>query len=142
VLVFAREGRARSCVYVVVREAGLCESADAMSNKVRSFLAAYNDGEPGLVDRFFAPPGAFQWYSEYRLRQGAAAYDRSTLKAYLTGRHARGDRLRLVSLTLSGSGGDFAFSVRRTAGPLLSKGKIDCTTGLFVVWSLGPNPGP
>jgi hypothetical protein len=48
----------------------------------------------------------------------------------------------VVSVRPSGDGGDFAFTVRRGDEALPSKGALDCRTGLFVVWSLGPNPGP
>lgn len=65
-----------------------CQDEKAMSEVVRTFLAAYNAGEAGLADRFFAPAGTFQWYSEHRRRQSPDAYDRSTLERYLQKRHA------------------------------------------------------
>jgi hypothetical protein len=38
--------------------------------------------------------------------------------------------------------GNCAFTVRRSGVALLSKGALDCRSGLFLVWSLGPDPGP
>ena len=129
---------------VTTTAAGPCTDDAAMGRVVRAFLAAYNAGEAGLADRFFAPAGTFRWYSEYGRRQGGAAYDRSTVDRYLATRHAEGDRLTLVRLTRSGESGDFGFWVRHAgaAGPVLSKGAVDCATGRFVVLSVGPNPGP
>ena len=120
----------------------VCDDPQGVTGRVRAFVDAYDRGEQGLADRFFAPAGRFRWYSEPGLRQGSAAYDRSTLEAYLTRREQAGDQLELVGVDPSDAGGDFAFTVRRGSQPLLSKGSLDCRTGLFVVWSLGPNPGP
>jgi hypothetical protein len=121
-----------------------CEDGTAMERIVRSFLTAYNAGEQRLADRFFAPEGMFQWYSESGRRKGGAARNRSTVNAYLRTRHAEGDQLTLVSLTLSGTGGDFAFSVRRpgTPEPIPAKGALDCDSRRFTVWSVGPDLGP
>jgi hypothetical protein len=118
-----------------------CDEPGGVAGRVGAFVDAYDRGEQGLADRFFAPAGRFRWYSEPGLRQGPAAYDRSTLDAYLTRREQAGDHLELVSVRPSGDGGDFSFTVRRGEA-LLSKGSLDCRSGLFVVWSLGPNPGP
>jgi hypothetical protein len=118
----------------------VCEP-DALTSRARNFVEAYDQGEAGLADRFFAPAGRFQWYSENDLRQGPEAYDRSTLDGYLTLRQQQGDHLELVNVTPS-DGGNFAFTARRADKLLPSKGAIDCRSGLFIVWSLGPNPGP
>ena len=120
----------------------VCGSRAALTATVRAFVDAYDRGEPGLADRFFARAPVFRWYSENGLRQGAAAYDRSTLDAYLTARERQGDHLDLVDVAPADAGADFAFTARRGADEFLSKGAVDCSTGLFVVWSLGPNPGP
>jgi hypothetical protein len=119
-----------------------CAPPDGVSGRVRAFLDAYDHGDPGLAGRFFAPTPRFRWYSEPALRKGSAAEDRSTLDAYLAGREKARDQLQLVSVVPAGNGGDFAFTVRRGTQTLPSKGRLDCRTGLFVVWSLGPNPGP
>jgi hypothetical protein len=112
---------------------------------VSDFLSEYNAGTPGLADRFFAPAGGFQWYSEPPGRLGEAAYVRSTLAAYLARRHAEGDHLTVVSVQLNGvvaGVGNLGFSVARGAQVLDSKGALFCQSGMFIVWSLGPNPGP
>lgn len=119
----------------------VCGNPDTITSRVRAFIEAYNRGKSGLADQFFAPEPAFQWYSENGRREGVAAYDRSTLAEYLTQREEQADHLELLNVTPS-SGGNFGFTVRRTAEPLPSKGAIDCRSGLFIVWSLGPNPGP
>lgn len=89
------------------------------------------------------------------MRQGSPAFGRSTLESYLQLRHADGDMLTLVSLQTSGvreevsaNGqamvrvGNFGFVVRRGTVEFLSKGAIDCRSRKFIVWSLGPDPGP
>jgi len=124
---------------------GVCDNVDALSHLLSDFLSSYNAGQPQLVDRFFAPVPAFRWYSEPPMRLGEAAYARDTLEGYLARRHAEGDHLTLVSVKLSGTRlgvGNFGFVVRRSATELSSKGAVQCADHLFVVWSLGPNPGP
>ena len=68
-------------------------SGEAVRRLADEFLRAYTGGEPGLTDRFFAPAGKFQWYSEPPGRLNAHAYDRSTLDGYLARRHGEGDKL-------------------------------------------------
>jgi hypothetical protein len=123
----------------------ICADPDRTRGFVSEFITAYNDGQAGLADRFFAPVPAFQWYSEQPRREGAAAYDRSTLEAYLNQRHADGDRLTLVSVQLNFVGGgvaSFGFVLARGGTQLPSKGALDCSTRRFIVFSIGPNPGP
>lgn len=124
----------------------VCTSEAALAVRISEFLNAYNTGMSGLADKFFAPAPDFQWYSEPPNRLHDAAYDRSTLAAYLAQRHAEGDHLTLESVSLSGDPvggvGNFGFVVVRGSTPLQSKGAIDCATRRFIVFSLGPNPGP
>jgi hypothetical protein len=124
----------------------ICEDPDRVRGLISEFISAYNnDGQAGLADRFFAPAPAFQWYSEQPRREGTAAYDRSTLEAYLRQRHADGDQLTLVSVQFSGVRGgigNFAFVLDREGAHLPSKGALDCSTRRFIVFSIGPNPGP
>jgi hypothetical protein len=124
----------------------VCTSEAALAGRISEFLNAYNAGASGLTDQFFAPAPAFQWYSEPPNRLHDAAYDRSSLAAYLAQRHADGDHLTLESVSLSGDPvdgiGNFGFVVVRGSTPLQSKGAIDCPTRRFIVYSLGPNPGP
>ncbi len=124
----------------------VCTSESALALRISEFLDAYNAGKSGLADQFFAPTPDFQWYSEPPNRLHDAAYDRSTLNAYLARRHADGDHLTLQRVSLSGGPvggiGNFGFVVVRGSTPLESKGAIDCSTRRFIVFSLGPNPGP
>jgi hypothetical protein len=124
----------------------VCSSETGVAGQITAFLNSYNTGKPGMTDQFFAPAPAFQWYSEPPSRLHDAAYDRSSLTAYLAQRHAEGDHLTLASVSLSGApvGGteNFGFIVLRGSTQLQSKGAIDCATGRFIVFSLGPNPGP
>jgi len=106
-----------------------CNEPGGIASRVRAFADAYDAGRPGLADRFIAPAARFRWYSEPGLREGPAAYDRSTLDGYLTRREQAGDRLEVVSVRPSGDGGDFAFTVRRGDEALPSKGALDCRTG-------------
>lgn len=122
-----------------------CASQERIRALVASFLDDYNSGRAGLADRFFAPAPEFMWYSERPLRLGAPAFDRSTLESYLLQRHTEGDRLTLVSMDVSGIRGgidNFGFVVRRDTADLQSKGALACRSGKFIVWSLGPDPGP
>lgn len=124
----------------------VCTSEAALTGRISEFLNAYNAGQPGVTEQFFAPAPAFQWYSEPPNRLHDAAYDRSSLAAYLAQRHADGDHLTLESVSLSGDPvdgiGNSGFVVVRGSTPLQSKGAIDCPTRRFIVYSLGPNPGP
>ncbi len=124
----------------------VCTSEAALAGRISEFLDAYNAGKSGIADQFFAPAPDFQWYSEPPNRLHDAAYDRSTLGADLAQRHAEGDHLTLERVSLSGDPvggiGNFGFLVVRGSTPLSSKGAIDCATRRFIVFSLGPNPGP
>jgi len=76
----------------------VCSNEQNLSKFISDFLDAYNAGLPGLADRFFVPPQTFQWYSEPPSRLGDAAYERSTVEAYLQRRHADGDHLTLARI--------------------------------------------
>ena len=123
-------------------------SAEAVRNLADEFLRAYTAGEPGLTERFFAPADEFQWYSEPPGRLKADAYDRSTLDAYLYRRHIEGDELELVEFVFNGYRAEDEtshfgfFALRDGTERLDGKGAVDCRSGSFIVWSLGPNPGP
>ena len=112
---------------------------------ISEFIDAYDRGETGLADRFFARAPSFQWYSEQPVREGAPAYDRTTLESFLTQRHADGDRLTVVSVefnSVRGGFGNFGFVLDRGGKALPSKGALDCASRKFIVWSIGPNAGP
>ncbi|GAA5171426.1 MULTISPECIES: hypothetical protein [Amycolatopsis] len=80
-------------------------------------------------------------YSQTPVRMGQQARDRGSLPGFLRLRHEQGDHLTLVSLTKN-SGGNFGFVLDRNGTPLPSKGAVDCAAGRFIVFSIGPNPGP
>jgi hypothetical protein len=123
----------------------ICADPGQVRALIGEFIEAYDQGEPGLADRFFATGPSFQWYSEQPLREGSPAYDRSTLGAYLQQRHADGDRPTVVSVQFNSvrSGvGNFGFVLSRGGTDLPSKGALDCATRKFTVWSIGPNAGP
>lgn len=122
-----------------------CASVARLQVVVVAFLTDYNAGRTGLADRFFAPEPAFEWYSERTLRQGSAAFERSTLESYLQQRRADGDMLTLVTLEMNfvrDGVGNFGSVFKRGSVEIQSKGAIDCRSGKFIVWSLGPDPGP
>lgn len=68
---------------------------------VRRFTQAASNGNADRADKTFAREPAFEWYSTTApgARFNAAARDRTTLRAYLGGRIARHERLRLTRLT-------------------------------------------
>jgi hypothetical protein len=71
-----------------------------------------------------------------------------TLDAYLARRHGEGDELELLEFDFHGYRSEDEtshfgfFVVRRGTERLAGKGAVDCGSGAFIVWSLGPNPGP
>lgn len=123
-------------------------SAEAVRKLAEDFLAAYTRGESDLTERFFAPTGEFQWYSEPPARLNRDAFDRQSLDAYLARRHSEGDQLALNRFDFNGYRAEdgtahFGFLVRRHGTTLLDgKGAVSCASRAFIVWSLGPNPGP
>jgi hypothetical protein len=114
-------------------------SAEAVAGSVDSFVLAYNEGAPDPAVRFFAGPDRFQWYSENPYRNNEAAFDLSTLDAYLASRHAAGHRLVIdgpyfVEYRAEDRTGHFTF-VAEGAATIAGKGAIDCDTGKIMVWS-------
>jgi hypothetical protein len=114
-------------------------SPDAVGGIVDSFVAAYNGGQTGLTDRFFAGPDRFEWYSEDPYRNNDEARNRSTLDTYLARRHSEGHRLELTNFAFGAyrdvdRTGHFTF-VAADAATLGGKGAIDCDTGRIMVWS-------
>ena len=128
-----------------------CTAAETRAT-FNSFVKAYNAGDAATLDTLFAPEPAFQWYSSNPpgVRNRAAAFDRATLLTYFARRHARGDRLRVLSFRFNGEGtelGHFSFTLQRRARDYNSgrpfripgKGALSCalTPPAFVVISLG-----
>jgi len=124
-------------------------------------VTAYNSGAYRSLDALFAESPLFGWYSSNvpGLRGAAAAKSRGTLTAYFRSRHAKRDRLRLVSFTFNGNSngrGNFVFKMRRSAADyrrggwfgLAGKGAAVCAAPSayverpvqFVVLSMG-GPG-
>ncbi len=94
--------------------ADICADPEQVRLLIASFIDAYDEGQTGLADRFFATGLAFQWYSEQPLREG------SVRSGY----------------------GNFGFVLDRGGTQLPSKGALDCASHKFIVWSIGPNAGP
>ena len=109
---------------------------------VDSFVTAYNGGETGLTDRFFAGPDRFEWYSENHYRNNDESRDRGTLDTYLGRRHAEGHRLELTYFVFGAyrdidRTGHFVFVAADLATQHFDfgKGAVDCDTGRIMVWS-------
>lgn len=117
---------------------------------VEQYIEAYNRGETGLADRFFAQGDAFEWYSHQPARVSmqrsedptADPYDRNSLDDFLAAQHATGERFTSVKvsdvrLNSASQALSFSLAVQTVSGVARGKGSIDCSTERFVVWSLG-----
>lgn len=119
---------------------------------VTRLVDAINRGAVDSVDQLVAKGDAFKWYSVGSERIGEAARDRSTLKSYLTARHAQGELFRVIRFRYQGEAGkyaNFSMSLRREALDyparwILGKGATDCQlrSPQVAVWSLGSAPVP
>ncbi len=120
---------------------------------VKGFFAALSQGRVQDLERFFAPPIRFQWYTngvEPGVRLDESAHDRSTLLGFLQQRQAMREHMVVEAVDFNGyrdadRTAHFELLLRRTAddipgGPqlLLGKGAVDCDTGRLVVISIGP----
>jgi hypothetical protein len=127
-----------------------------LARRIDSFLDAFNRGDPSAA-RFVAPERAPHggWFSVTDAgSRHFVATDRATVAGYFARRHARGERLRLLELTVGfGHGfGQIEFRLDRRADDLRrhgitttiawGKGGVDCSTGQIVVWSVGMHAGP
>lgn len=111
---------------------------------VDAFLAAYNNGESKLVDRFIAQ-SRFLWYGDVGRRSDYQV--RSTLASYFATRHAEGDQLVLDRFSFAGynapdrTGNFNGILLRRNlqnaARAVPFKGAIDCESDRIMVWSVG-----
>jgi hypothetical protein len=126
--------------------------ADCTAAEVRqlldTFVAAYNRGDLRTLDRAFAGPGYFQWYSTgppaARIRDSAR--NRATLMRYFAERHAAGERLQVLDFRFNGNSavfGDFEYVLTRNASnfkPMhfTGKGSVVCNQRprLIAVWSM------
>ena len=131
-----------------------CTAAE-VRQLVDAFVAAYNRGDLRTLDRMFAGPGLFQWYSSGppAPRFRADARNRATLMGYFAERHAAGERLHILDFRFNGNSavfGDFEYELTRDGTnfePLhfLGKGSAVCNQRprLIAVWSMGQAlPGP
>jgi hypothetical protein len=135
---------------------------------VLRFLDAHNAGATE-ADRFFAPATnedlvedakdgelGFQWYSvsgSVGQRINAEARNRGSLATYFSERHAQGERLDLIAISLNyrtwlSHGVGFVFLLRRAASDLprpgrgktglaLGKGGLNCVSQTIYNWSAG-----
>ena len=83
-------------------------------------MAAYDAGDYVRLDKLFAGPSWFHWYSssEPGERIDPAAQRRDTLLDYFRARHAQRDTFQLVSFTFNGNSlgyGNFVFTMKRSA---------------------------
>lgn len=135
---------------------GPCSAADTRSVAF-AFARAWTRGDVAAIKRLVAPEPHFRWVSAAPPggRNGARAYDRSTLGAFIRARHAQHERLTLKSFTFNGSDlrgtegfGHFEFEAARLSDDRpapgkdalrAGKGAIICTLArpMIAVWSLG-----
>jgi len=131
---------------------------------VRAFVASLNEGDFAALQSMFAREPAFQWYSSNApgARVQAASKYRPSLIRYFRVRHAKRDRLRVVSVRFTGNRqgwdavpahGNFSAVLKRSAEDfrsgawfrLISKGALVCwaepsAPAQFIVFSFG-GPG-
>jgi hypothetical protein len=112
---------------------------------VAEFIDAFNVGDARRLDRVFAPPGDFLWYTV----DGYGYTDRTTLVDYLEHAHRDGEqlqlrRLRYNGMSSTGHGGFESSLIRRTTdqGSLLYDGKGACTCyadggNVIAMWGMG-----
>jgi hypothetical protein len=127
-----------------------------LARRIDSFFDAFNRGDPS-ASRFVAPERAPNggWFSVTEAgSRHFVATDRTSVAGYFARRHAHGERLRLLELTVGfGHGfGQIEFRLDRRADDLRrhgitttiawGKGGVDCSTGQIVVWSVGMHDGP
>lgn len=118
------------------------------------FVDAFNRGDRRTLVSVWAPEPAFQWYSTTGPgeRLHGVAQHRPGLVPYLLGRHAKGEKLVLTSLRVTGNVagprpyGNFVFRLVRSAGDLTpteyrGKGALQCHSprvgpDKLIVWSM------
>jgi hypothetical protein len=115
------------------------------------FLDAFDRGDHQRLDALFARAPDFQWYSSNPpgLRNLTASKNRATLISYFRARHARRDRMHLLTFAYHGDG-NFTSRLLRSASDykgnasfrLIGKGAVTCagTTPQLIVVSIG-GPG-
>jgi hypothetical protein len=119
---------------------------------VTDFLAAFNRGDLGRVDRLVAPKRRFRHYTVSGApgeRVGEGARSRSTLIEYLAGRRGHSEQLLLTWFAVARRGpgnATFQFDVVRSADDLelptlyRGTGAVNCTgRRRLVTWAMAPN---
>lgn len=96
-----------------------CTPAQVRS-ALTAFVRAFNRGDYPALDALFAQEPQFEWFSSDRpgRRIGLAAKNRGTLIRYFEARHARFDRLGLLSFRFNGNSrrwANFELRGRRSA---------------------------
>jgi hypothetical protein len=119
---------------------------------VNRFLAAFDRGDREVLDNdVWGRRLYFNWYSvtsDPGARLDPDARRRDTLMDYFAARHAAGERLVLVRLTLhgvtAGAYRNFEFRLLRSADdqaggqvPYSGKGAASCATGRLTTWAMG-----
>jgi hypothetical protein len=117
-----------------------------------SFVRAFNAGDYRRLNKLFAGPSWFRWYSSSTpgTRLDPLAEQRSTLIGYFTDRHAQHDRMKVGSFRFTGNSngfGNFTWKMSRSAADFRSgawfvaeaKGATLCqgSSAQFVVMSIG-----
>jgi hypothetical protein len=109
-------------------------------------LDAFNRGDNGEMGRYFGTD--LVWYSVTEPNGNFVAYNQDDLLKYFEGRHARHERLQLVSIDVHGpswhGGVDIVYRLTGQAddlgqqGQSLSgKGAVNCNHRTIFVWSMG-----
>lgn len=124
---------------------------------VNRYIDTYNAGDVDELDQFFGE--TFTWYTDgvaEGIRVDPATYfetsSRDELAEYISLRHAQGERLRLLEISVAGPswhrGMDITFTLAREADDLPTtanrpirvargKGAVTCPEKSIVVWSMG-----
>jgi hypothetical protein len=127
-------------------------SAAEVRGLVGAFVDAYNRGDVRALDRMFAGPDLFQWYSSGppAPRVRADARNRATLMGYFAERHAAREHLELLDFRFNGNSavfGDFEYQLTRSGTDLepsrvVGKGSVVCNQRprRIAVWSMAQVP--
>lgn len=135
----------------VHRRVTVCTKAETQSALV-AFVRAFNTGDYVRLNRLFAGPLWFRWYSSSTpgVRFNPQAQQRGTLIGYFRDRHTQGDRFKLMSFLFHGNGngfGNFSWKMARSAADYRNgawfvteaKGAVLCqgADARFIVMSIG-----
>lgn len=123
-----------------------------MRSALASFVRAFNGGDYRSLNKLFAGSAWFRWYSSSTpgVRINPEAQRRGSLIDYFAGRHAQGDRFKLMSFRFTGNSsgfGNFTWKAERSAADFRhgawfvteAKGAALCQGAVarFIVMSVG-----